>query len=63
MGTCENGGSRRRSAARAATARAFIQTACGADAELRSEVESFLAADAGRFAEQPPCRLCVHPSR
>jgi hypothetical protein len=35
---------------------AFVQTACGADAELRREVESLLAAhaDAGRFAEQPP---------
>jgi eukaryotic-like serine/threonine-protein kinase len=35
---------------------AFVQSACGADPELRHEVESLLAAhaDAGRFAEQPP---------
>ena len=40
----------------AATRAAFVETACGADAELRREVESLLAAhaEAGSFAEQPP---------
>ena len=35
---------------------AFIESACGADVELRREVESLLAAhaEAGSFAEQPP---------
>jgi eukaryotic-like serine/threonine-protein kinase len=35
---------------------AFVETACGADVELRREVESLLAAhgEAGSFAEHPP---------
>ncbi|HEY6360947.1 MAG TPA: hypothetical protein VIX63_07565, partial [Vicinamibacterales bacterium] len=40
----------------AATRASFVQTACGADDELRREVESLLAAhaEAGSFAEHPP---------
>jgi len=39
---------------------AFLEEACGGDAELRGEVESFLAADAQAedFTESPALELC-----
>ncbi len=42
----------------------FIQSACGADVDLRREVESLLAAhaEAGSFAEQPPGPTVDAPS-
>ncbi len=45
----------------AARRRAFLEAACGADAELREEVESLLAAheQAGPFIDQPPDMLAT----